>query len=939
MTPFLRQVAEHYYALGDMERSCFIFPNKRAVVFFRKYLASCAGAGGRAMLSPRLLTMNEFFYGMAGASPTGQVRLLLELFDCYARLNPAHETLDEFIFWGNVLLSDFDDVDKYLVEPGRLFRNIADFRSLQDGMEYLDEGQRAAIERFVSHFSTGGRYKDEFRRIWDILLPLYQNFNTVLSEKGFSYEGRVYRELACRLKEESAADVASGCFADTDKFIFVGLNALNECEKFLMRKFRDAGLAEFCWDYRSGWIRDVHNKSSFFMARNVEEFPPAFVTDPDGLPLPEFNIVSVPSSVGQAKQLPAIFERTGAVGIETAVVLPDETMLMPVLNSIPEHMPDINVTMGYPMASSELWSLMNEIGAMQMHLREKDGKWFFYHRQVWSIFSNGIFKTVSGEDGAARMAAIKQSARYYISQEELSGNPVFELIFRPVVKTADVPDSSLVEAIEDYQCSILSGIAPLLAGNEDMAVELEFAKEYYLAVGQLRSCSLSILPATYFRLVGKLVSGISVPFKGEPLKGLQILGPLETRALDFDNIVILGCNEGIFPRRNVSSSFIPPELRKGFGLPTYEYQDAVWAYYFYRMIQRAGKVWMLFDSRTEGTRSGEESRYIKQLELHFGAKVNRHVARSPLERLEEEDVIPKTEEHVRIMREKYLSASSLQKYLACSAQFYYYTVCGLRASDDVTETLDSGMIGSVFHAVMQELYTVPGGIVTKTYLKSLAGSGLVKDKVRRLIMEELHSFEVTGRNLIFEDMVCRYVDKVIQRDMGLMDSMGKDSFRIIGLELKRYARIGDFNFIGIIDRLDSFTPGEVRIVDYKTGKVTDNDFVINDDNADKVVSAVFGEDNDKRPKIALQLYLYDRILSEGGDGLVSGKHIVNSVYQTSRLFVREIENVALSGRFLELMRENLDMLLDELADTSVPFRRTENVKTCEYCDFKSICGR
>ena len=941
MTPFLDQVARHYYAEGGVEDLCFIVPNRRAALFFEKYLAGCAAQARRPLCAPEVYTMDDFFYTLADARKTDQVHLLLELYACYKPLYEAQgaqaEELDDFIFWGGVLLSDFGDVDKYLVDPQQLFQNIADYRGMQDDFDYLEESQVAAIRQFLSHFKTGGKYKEAFRRIWDILLPLYRNFNERLREQGMSCPGQVYRALAERLKDTPATDLLQPRFGQVRKFVFVGLNALNECEKRLMRRLRDAHLAEFCWDCGKGWISDPHNKSSFFLRDNVLEFPQAFEPDPEPLPAPQVHVLSVPSAVGQAKQVPAILDGLGARGIETAVVLPDEGLLMSVLNSIPERIRDINVTMGYPMSGSALSALMDDVAALQMHLREKDGQWYFYHKQVWSIFSNSIFKTVAGEEGLARAAEIRSGTRYYIPQSDLQGLPVFDRIFRPVVKDPGAADPQVIRALEDYQQELLGQLGLLLKDMPEMALEQDFAREYYLAVGRLRDCELSVLPSTYFRLLAKLLAAVAVPFRGEPLQGLQIMGPLETRALDFEKLILLSCNEGMFPRRSVAASFVPAELRRGFGLPTYEYQDAVWAYYFYRMIQRAGEVWLLFDSRTEGVKGGEESRYIKQLELDFGAHVTRYVLHADIGKAPEEAAIPKTEEHLALLREKYLSASALQNYLACPAKFYYHSVCGLKEQDEVTESLEANDIGNVFHKTMQELYTTPDRSVSREYLHALLQGSRIKETVRKYILDALHGFEVNGRNIIFEDMVCRFVRKAVQRDLELLASAGRDSFRILGLEFSRTAEIDGFRFIGFIDRMDSMTPDEIRVVDYKTGKVSDEDFLITDANADEVVDKLFGPDNSKRPKIALQLYLDDRLVA--GDADRRNSRIVNSIYQPSRLFVKAVESVAVGGRFQTLMAERLHGLLAELADLSVPFSRTADARTCEWCDFKNICGR
>ena len=938
MTPFLDQVARHYHAAGDVEDLCFIFPNRRAVAFFRKYLGECVARAGRPMRVPSLYTMNDFFYRLCGARETDRVHLLLTLYDCYKPLyGEKAEPLDEFIFWGGVLLSDFDDVDKYLVDPEKLFTNIADFRALQDDFSWLDERQEQAIRAFLTHFSSGGRYKEEFRRIWDILLPLYRSFHARLREKGMAYEGMVYRELAERLSEGSVADLLPDAFGTVRRFVFVGLNALNECEKRLMRRLRDARLAEFCWDYGPGWISDPANKASLFLSENVLEFPQAFEPDPEGLGVPEISVLSVPSGVGQAKQVPAILDRLGAAGIETAVVLPDEGLLLPVLNSLPERISEINVTMGYPMGGSSLSALMADVAALQLHLREKDGAWYFYHRPVWAIFSNSIFKTLAGEEGRRRAAEVRAKARYYIPVSELTGLPVFDRIFRPVATAPAGCNPQAIRALESYQRELLADLGARLREVPGMALELDFVRDYYLAVGRLSDCELPVRPATYFRLLEQLVAAATVPFRGEPLKGLQVMGPLETRALDFENLIVLSCNEGVFPRRSVASSFVPAELRRGFDLPTYEYQDAVWAYYFYRMIRRAGHVWLLLDSRTEGLRGGEESRFVKQLELHFGARVTRCVLRAPISKPEEADSLPKTAEQLEELHRHNLSASSLENYLVCPAKFYYGKVCGLRDEDEVRESLEANDIGTVFHGVMEELYTVEGAFVSRDYLKQVLSGGRIPALVRRRVLEKLNGFELAGRNIVFADMIVRYVRQAVLRDIEYLEKQGVEGFRILGLELERYATIGGFRFRGVLDRLDSIRPGELRVLDYKTGRVTDEDFLIDEGNAEAVVEALFGDSGAKRPKIALQLYLYDRYIAD--DPAFRGWTLQNSVYQPARLFIREVENVSLSRRFLDLMDGRLADLLAEISDLEKPWRRTQDTKSCAWCDFKNICGR
>lgn len=931
-------------------------------MFFRKYLSEMVRDSSRGpAIVPDMFTINDFFYKVAGIPPTGRVVLLLELYEVYRRLNPRAEPLDDFVFWGDVILGDFDDADKYLVDARQLFTNVAELKDIQDSFSYLSETQRRALEAFVSHFRNRignglpePEIKRNFLQIWNILYPMYEAFNNILSEKGMAYEGMVYRRLAESLAREPVSSVLGGVFGENVSFVFVGLNALNECEKKVMGKMRDAGRAEFCWDYCGEMIRDRRNKSSFFMSGNLTDFPQSFALDDGDGREPEnggraagkaakFHVVSVPSAVGQVKQVPRILETfAGGLPEDTAIVLPDENLLTPLLNSVPPEIEDINVTMGYPMKGSEFYSLMSDLAAMQLHSIERKGKRYFYHKQVWDVFASGIFRKTADEKSLEKMAGIKKAAKYYICEDDLKGTGLFDSLFVPAVEDLKSASGKQIKRIIAYQTEAVKTLASGMLKCGGMALELAFAKEYLMSLNILKTLELNIMPSTYLRLLEQILAGMTVPFKGEPLKGLQIMGPLETRALDFKNVIILSANEGVFPRRNVSSSFIPPELRRGFGLPTYEYQDAVWAYYFYRMISRAENVWLLCDSRAEGLRSGEETRYIRQLQYHFRADLKRYVVKSG--RLGEDSVpeIVKTAGHVEKMRDMVFSATSVQVYLACPAKFYYSFIEELKTEDEVAESLDYGTFGTVYHSAMHALYSKgmeeAGGAVSLEFLTTWIKRGSeIKAIVRELIMSELNLMEIAGRNLVVSDVITRYVLKTMQRDLEILEKYGSGAFRILGLEIPVRGELCGRKFKGFIDRLDSLRPGQTRIVDYKTGKVLEEDESINDENAAGIAEAVFAPDVKARPKIALQFYLYDMLAHQ--NGLAEGSLLVNSVYSTSRLFRDAPAEVPENRVFVKEMTGRLEEMFREMSDLSVPFRRTEDVSVCSYCDFKMICGR
>ena len=980
MNSFLKKVAEHYYLLGDISRRCFVFPNRRSMVFFSKYLCD-AVRGNAPVIAPQMLTINDLFYKVAGLFASDRVRLLLELYECYRKLNPKAEPLDDFVFWGDVILADFNDVDKYLVNPSQLFTNISDYKSLQDTFEYLTPAQKEAIEGFISHFNDkSGRLtvnidtdnpdvKGRFLQIWNILYPLYQSFRETLRAKGMAYEGMVYRDLSDRLKSESAEDVFNEVFKEDADFVFVGLNALSESEKMLLRKLRDAGRAQFCWDWHGDMIRDPQNRSSFFMTDNVLEFPQAAQWDSEKAVVPEINVVSVSSMIGQAKRLPDILNEIAVrrysgdlshIGSDCAIVLPDENLLRSVLNSIPEPIKDINVTMGLPMTGSLLYALMSDILSVQLNVVRRKGKCYFYHKHVWDVFSNEVFRKIADDQTLEKVAQIRSEARHYIPEDDFTSTPLLSAIFRSVITDTKLASPEQIGSFAEYQKEVLKVLAPVIADDSALALELEYAREYYRCVNLLQEIALEVLPVTYCRLLNQLLGSVSVPFKGEPLRGLQIMGPLEMRALDFKDLVIMSANEGTFPRRSVSSSFVPPELRKGFGMPTYEYQDAVWAYYFYRMISRAENVWMLVDSRTEGLKSGEESRYIKQLEYHFGVPVKRYVVKCDTMKTAQPADIVKTEEDVRIIKDTALSATTLQNYLACPAKFYYSTVKGLRAEEEVAESLDYGMFGTIFHEVMRSLYTGDEAMsvdfffdpsergnglkgealkfVSREYIKSwYQRDEEIRAKVKALIMHEMNTMEISGRNLVVADVIVKYVKKTLLSDLEILRDSDAPHFVIHGLENRVTRTLFGQKFKGYIDRLDGVKDGEIRVVDYKTGKVLENDENINDDNAVEIADMIFDPSCKDRPKIALQFFIYDMLIQ--ADPRAEGMDISNSVYSTASLFKDKPKTYALCRTFYDVMSEHLEKLLEEIYNLEEPFRRTDDEKVCSYCDFKMICGR
>lgn len=937
MTPFLQQVARHYAVLPDVSGRVFVFPNRRSMLFFKKWFALETAGSGSVRMLPRMVTMADFFAAMGGAKACDRITLLLKLYDNYKALNPAAESLDDFIYWGDVILRDFDDIDKYLVDARGLFANIGDLREIGCPVsDYADEKQLEAITRLLGHFSEkvlaaegrkGREIKKSFRSLWDLLYPLYAAFREQLEREGLAYEGMIYRRVAEALSSEgmAAVDLSEKVFGPGACFVFTGLNALNACERRVMLKLRDAQKAEFCWDWGHPMLTDAENIASTLMRENIADFPPAWEVE-WGQARPEVHICGVPSGVGQTRLLPQILRRCGYSGSEPdfALVLPDESLLGETLNAIPASVAEINVTMGAPLSTSEWNSLMRSLLELQLHLRQSNGKWHFYHKQVTDILSCGIIRNILDDAEKETAGRILGEPRYYYPEDTFGDSPVLGTLFRPVVQDAKQADAAQIQALAAWQKACVEAIAPLL--GEEAELQKEFAQQYYQCLNRLSDFRLAVLPKTWEKLLDKLTAVITVPFEGEPLMGLQLMGPLETRALDFKDIVILSASEGSFPARGSTPSFIPPELRLAFGVPTYRSKDAIWAYYFFRLIARAEQVWMIYDSRSEGLSTGEESRYVKQLRYRYDGKyvtLKEHAVHTDLSVSgEAADSIPKTPETLEKIRSMIFSASSLQDYIACPVKFYFKHIEAIQEPEEVGEGLDAAGFGNVGHAVLQEIYT-PGPVSAERLREILKQEDRLREKIHARICDELKTLSVEGSDLIEAEALLAYIRKVVERDLERLEEGGQ--LVIEATEKTYYTRICGHDFKGKIDRLDSPAANILRVVDYKTGK--DDPEVLTLGEASKA----FSGRQRSGFKAALQFFLYDRMV----EPLRRGRRLQNAMYAKKYIFTDPVRDYEADGGFMQGTEEELGQLFAEMEDPETDFIR--NTDSCQYCDFNRLC--
>lgn len=982
MKPFLYQVAEVFYQhhKDELTSYAFVFPNRRAGIFFQKYLVQVAG---KPMFSPTIVTINDLFQKLSGKQTADRVGMLFRLYDIFIAHSGSKETFDEFLYWGEMLLSDFDDIDKYMVDAARLFSNISDLKNIDNDFDFLTEEQIAAIRKFWSTFNPerlSGNQK-EFLAVWEVLLAIYSEFKESLAQDKIGYDGMIFREVV----EEAKAGKEFAL--PYKKIVFVGLNALSTSEEQFLLYLKNRNLADFYWDYDSDKITDRNNRSSYFVDKNKLIYPSAYKIVEEPLRDQTIEVIGVPSGVGQAKYvyslLSDIYKQDSVTSLEamkTAVVLPDETLLMPVLHSIPDNFQRINVTMGYPLASTPIALLMENILDLQKNIRMVNGGVCFYYKYVLPVL-NHRYVAASNPDLVVGIASdIVKKNRIYVTEAELDKSPLLRVLFKPIQNKEEVSDylihvleelakilvensrknavAKQMEEEDSVQLSLFeearqtSDEEELLSGRE--AMDGEFIFHYFTMVNRMKDVmqryGLNIQLDTYFRLLKRMTDGISIPFRGEPLSGLQIMGVLETRALDFDNLIILSMNEGIFPVKKTANTFIPYNLRRGFGLPTYEHQDSVLAYHFYRLIYRAKHVSLVYDTRSDGMKTGEMSRYIHQLRYHYKTPIqdkllvyNISQGDTPSITVEKNEEILKKLSVYKEGGYKSLSASSISNYIDCPLRFFFATVEGMREDEEVTERVEADRFGSILHKVLEELYKpLVGHVVTADLLHKIRKDKKeITHEIEKAFAEIFFKSDTVrpleGENYLISQVIYKYIDKLLAKDAKLTPFTYIESEKLI----QTHFPLSDGTRVrmkGFIDRVDEVNK-QVRIIDYKTGKA---------EKTFKEIADLFDSELKDRPKAIMQVFTYALLTMDEfkGRDLAPGIYTVRQIFtdafdpaiyqQTAPKIKHQVDSFAPYAKEFE---EKLRSCLDDIFNPDINFNQTLNEKNCEYCPFKTVCNK
>ena len=959
MKPFLYQVASLFYEKwgAEVSRLAFVFPNRRTGLFFQKYLSEVADI---PLFSPTILTINDLFIQLSGKQSADRISMLFTLYDIYIRQSGSTETFDEFLYWGEMLLNDFDDIDKYMANARMLFSNVTDLREIENDFDFLSDEQIAAIRSFWSSFYPRGDTpnQQQFLAVWQVLYDLYEEFRATLAAEGKGYEGMIFREVVESMERGESPDLPY------EQIVFVGLNALSVSEERFLAQLQKREIADFYWDYVSDKVTDPDNKASYFVSRNRKSFPSSMKLPPEEKVKTEIEVIGIPSGIGQAKHVYTLLsdwckeaEMSSEEALRTAVILPDEHLLIPVLNAIPEQIRRINVTMGYPLAGTPVASLIEYILALQKNVRYIDRNPLFYFRDVLPVLNHRYILSTSPEIISSLVKEITENNKIYISHTELGKTPLLEILFTPVTG---------VEAFSDYLIKVLEELNKVMSALSDEEeedapqrtndLEQEFIFHYFTTVNRMKEvmkdARIEMKIDTFFRLLKRVTDTITIPFHGEPLSGLQIMGVLETRALDFDRLIILSMNEGIFPQRKAANSFIPYNLRRGFGLPTYEHQDSVWAYHFYRLIERASHVSLLYDTRSNGLQTGEVSRFVHQLHYHYEVPMRDklvvyNVSSSktpPLAVPKREDIMRRLDAY-RKGGSKAISASAINTYLDCPLKFYFSVVEGIREEEEVSETIESDVFGSILHKVMEELYKpFQGKMVTVDLLKAIRkDTALLTGAIARAFASEFFKTEVvrslTGQNYLIGEMIRKYVEKILERDGKLTPFVYIESERKINglISLSDHSEI---RLKGFIDRVDEVRDA-IRIIDYKSGSGT---------TTFSSIESLFNKEEKDRAKAVMQVFMYcwmyAHLTENKGKTIQPGIYYVRSLFSDPfdpsvyhRIERGKSEKVEDFSGYAQAFEEGLRGCLDEIFNPEIPFTQTPTGKACSYCPFKGICGK
>lgn len=886
MHSYLESIAQVFASEVGIELSqyTFVFPNHRAGLFFRKHLCK---ALQQPIFAPKIITINECFASLTHLQVADQLTLLLRLYRAYKKRRENAEELEHFLHWGKMMLADFSEVDNHCVKDVKsLYALVEDMHDIDVHFASLQPEQINAIKRFWQEFhasfenNNGNHMHQQFIRTWQLLYPLYCDLREDLLKEGLAYEGLLHRQVL-----ESWDSITEDTFSK--QYVFIGFNAMTESERQLMLNLQQMGRADFYFDYSDHLLRDEQNAASRFMHDNQLLFHSRY-TLPNRTTTPleskDITLITVSSSVSQAHQVHEVLDQLKnnvSDWTRTAVVLPNEELLIPLLHTIPSDIQKINVTMGYPLRATQPYKLM-AYPEKEMDIPQD---------------TNVFFEQM-----------------YQALHEMLNANNT-ESIYQMLKVVERVQQASLEYTDIDFSVQAVQQLLKMLSME------------------------------------------MTIPYTGEPLEGLQIMGVLETRALEFDNIIITDFNDDTYPGRSRNNSFIPYTLRRGFDLPTVERQDAIFSYNFYRMLSHAKNIWFIANTHADDQHSGELSRYYYQLLWQYQVPIKHIIINDKLlSNIPQRLPISKTQDTLDILskyfatspQKRSLSATALGEYLRCQKSFYYKYVENIHdKEEDESVSISNKTFGEVYHEIMQYLYTpLEGKIVLEADIEALK-----RDVYNDQYWSNLGPLTKLQGDELAEKVIRNCVYTTLEHDLNLVpfEYYKSELGTLRTLEIPSLKE--ELSFFGKIDRIDVKNDC-MRIIDYKTGSAT-LDFTS--------MSEIFGRSKNTEDeelsirnegnRYILQTLLYCWLLE--GDkriqvlqekhanalGVSPGIYSVRQLNDESKptYLHKKGEEVLYTRDIADEFINQLTELIEEIYNPDLPFYPTQDMRKCEGCYLSEIC--
>ena len=935
----------------NLSRIAVVFPNKRAALFLNEHLARLAG---KPLWSPHYITISDLFRSHSQRQVADPIQLVCELHQSFTQCTGIDETLDHFYGWGQLLLSDFDDLDKNMASAEHVFANLRDIHEYDD-ISYLTEEQRTILHQFFSNFSEehNSELKRRFLQLWSHIFDIYQSFNQKLAEQGLAYEGALYREVA------ECEDITF----EYDTYLFIGFNMLQQVEQTLFRRMKQQGKARFYWDYDHYFL---NNEAGYYIAQYLSDFPNELDDRDDSLynnftRQKTITYISAPTENIQARYISTWLRQQNRIADNrrTAVVLCNENLLQTAIHCIPTEVEKVNITTGYPLSQTPITSFVNLLVNLQTNGYVTETR-HYRLRHVNHVLRHPYAHYVSSECNNLHKELNTQKI-YYPDADQLSKNEGLQLLFSMAHGSVEQFNSTLLL----WLMSVIRHIAKNISTEEVEPSPLtqESLFRMYTLLNRLsdlvESGSLKVDIITLQRLITQIVSATSIPFHGEPIEGIQMMGVLETRNIDFEHILLLSCNEGNLPKGLSDTSFIPYSIRKAYGLTTIDHKVAIYAYYFHRLLQRASDITLVYNNSTNDGQTGEMSRFMLQMMVESGHNINLltlQAGQAPIQKTLQP--IAKTETVMQLLRKRFednlLTPTAINRYMRCQLQFFYHYVSGIIEPDNEDEDMiDNRTFGNIFHLaaqliyekLMQKCHQILAKDIEYLLQNEVDTERVVDEAIKRELFQIKDATRrlppLDGLQIINREVIIKYIRQLLEIDRRLTP------FTILGLEKKvkiNYEIVaGNERFTttlgGMIDRLDSITTPDgkelVRVIDYKTGSRRLKAL------AD--VDAIFAQESLKdHSDYYLQAFLYSHIVRQKSHdipvapALIFIQHASGDDYNPTLCLGHEpVNDIATVS---ESYMQHLSSLISDIFNPAISFSPTDERKRCSNCPYAHLCG-